>query len=61
MLKDMYGISAETLRKHLNVDYYADLLAVGYKKNKSILTPKVLEKFIELYGAPVDHLNLKES
>lgn len=48
----LYGISRETLRVLMNVDFLDELKAVGYKKASNILPPKVLNKFFELYGEP---------
>lgn len=45
-----YGISRETLRVLLNEKYYLQLSEVGYEKNSRLISPKVLNKFIEIYG-----------
>jgi hypothetical protein len=60
ILADKYGFSTDKLRRLMNIDLYAELLSVGYKKNDSILPPIVVEKFIELYGAPFDHFDNSE-
>jgi hypothetical protein len=60
MLAEKYGFSTDKLRRLMNIDLYDELLLVGYKKNDSILPPIVIEKFIELYGAPTDHLENSE-
>ncbi len=52
-LSQMYGLSTRTLRVLMNVHYFDDLQAVGYRKNMKILPPKVIEKFKEIYGEPL--------
>jgi hypothetical protein len=51
-LCNMYGFSAQYLRKLMNVEFYEELAAVGYKKTSNILSPKVYRKFTDLYGEP---------
>lgn len=54
-----YGFSLEKLRKLMNDVFYDDLLSVGYRKHESILSPRVLSKFYELYGHPNEFQNEK--
>lgn len=59
-LANRYKISSDKLRKLMNVVFLDDLKQVGYDINSVLLSPKVIEKFIECYGAPIDHLNKSE-
>jgi hypothetical protein len=52
-LCNLYGISRETLRRLLNVVFFEELAAVGYKKTCNLLSPKVYRKFTDLYGEPL--------
>lgn len=51
-LCEMCGFSSSTLRRYMNQMYFEDLKKVGYKTTQQILTPKILEKFFELFGEP---------
>ena len=53
-LAEMLGVSRGYLSQQLNIHYYDDLVAVGYKKTSKIITPKVYRTFIELYGYPLN-------
>lgn len=53
-LANLYGLAPSTLRKFLNVHFFKDLKAVGYNKRMQTLTPKIVRKFIELYGEPLN-------
>lgn len=48
-----YRISYATLGKLLNTVFFEELKEVGYTKYQSILSPKVIQKFVELYGVPL--------
>tara|TARA_R110002126_G_scaffold289552_2_gene444701 strand:- start:2432 stop:2659 length:228 start_codon:yes stop_codon:yes gene_type:complete len=50
---DAYKFSMQTLGRLLNHQYYVVLAELGYVKKSSILPPKVVNKFIELYGEPL--------
>jgi len=52
-LSNLYNISRGTLAYLLNVKYFKELQTVGYNKDHKILTPKVVKKFVELYGRPL--------
>lgn len=54
---EKYHISRETLRVLLNERWFIELTAVGYLKNSRIISPKVYQKFIELYGEPEENQN----
>lgn len=49
-----YGITVRTLAKLLNVRYFDELAAVGYEKSCKYLSPKVIQKFFEFYGEPLN-------
>jgi len=52
-LANLYKISRGTLSFLLNVTYFKELQKVGYTKEHKLLTPLIVEKFIELYGRPI--------
>jgi hypothetical protein len=52
-LAKIYGISNACLKNFLNVRYIEQMLEIGYIKELIILQPIVIDKFIELYGAPL--------
>lgn len=52
-LAELYDISRETLRKLLNQRYFEELKEEGYEKNQKILSPRVVNKFKEIWGAPL--------
>lgn len=49
-LRDYLEMGASTLRYLMNDKYYEELKVLGYEKNKSILSPKVVRGFIEIWG-----------
>jgi hypothetical protein len=51
-LTEKYNISLVTLNKLLNKDFYNELSILGYKKKDRLLGPKVIRRFLELYGEP---------
>lgn len=51
-----YGISPSSLRSLMNKVYYDELVAEGYVKRRIILSPRVVAKFVDLYGEPINHL-----
>lgn len=53
-LAKMYKLSPQTLARLMNNTFYNELLIVGYIKINSIIAPIVVERFIELYGKPMD-------
>ncbi len=59
-LIDIYGFSRTTFSYLFNQKYYDQFIALGYEKNKSILPPIVVQKFIELWGLPDDPFDLNE-
>lgn len=52
-LATMYGLNREALRILMNVTYKDELEKVGYKIKSITLPPKVVRKFIELHGEPL--------
>ena len=50
----LYAISSSTLYKLLNETFYEELAKEGYTKKERILSPKVVRKFFELYGHPLN-------
>lgn len=56
-----YGFSSKKLWQLMNIEYYHELSAVGYKKESQIIPPIVLNKFIELYGEPFLYKDLTKS
>lgn len=62
-LAQKYGVSQTTLRTLMNDTFYKELKEVGYdeiQKQKQFIAPRVLEKFIELYGTPTTDKVFKE-
>lgn len=55
----MYGVGSTFLWHLLNVEYYDELVLVGYKKSCKNLAPKVVRKFIELHGEPIDKIDFE--
>lgn len=53
-LARLYGISAATLRKLLNVTFYNKLREVGYVKQQQLLSPNAVRLFMSLYGQPLN-------
>lgn len=53
-LARLYGISPDTLRKLLNKRYFEILKEVGYIKESNYINPKVVLKFYEIYGEPIN-------
>ncbi len=51
-LANKYNMSADALRELLNVRYYETLKELGYKKTCKIIPPRVVRKFVEIYGKP---------
>lgn len=49
-----FGFSRSTLHRLLNVKYFNELAQCGYEKNQIILPPKVVRKFIEIWGKQLD-------
>ncbi|MDX1447217.1 hypothetical protein [Lishizhenia sp.] len=58
-LADLYPISQSYLRRLMNVVYYKELQEVGYNKYCITLNPKVIRKFFELYGEPLNENELE--
>lgn len=56
-----YGFSQKKLWQLLNIEYYKELVEVGYSKDSRILPPNVVKKFIELYGEPFLYKDLTKS
>ncbi|HRO76642.1 MAG TPA: hypothetical protein PLP27_10900 [Crocinitomicaceae bacterium] len=54
LLKKYPELNARQLAYLLNVEMFAELSALGYKKNEKRLAPCVVRKFIELYGTPLN-------
>lgn len=54
MLADQYGLTRSKLSELLNVQFYDELSAVGYKKHHRLLYPIVVLKFKEIYGEPTE-------
>jgi len=52
-LANLYKLSRGTLAYLLNVRFYKELQVVGYNKEHKTLAPKVVRRFIELYGQPI--------
>tara|TARA_X000000950_G_C13690434_1_gene567788 strand:+ start:363 stop:596 length:234 start_codon:yes stop_codon:yes gene_type:complete len=52
-LCEAYNFSLQTLGRLLNKQYYSILSELGYNKRSNILSPKIINKFIELYGEPL--------
>jgi hypothetical protein len=48
-LVEKMGISASTLQKLLNVDWYDEIVECGYKKNLKILSPRILKKIFDIW------------
>lgn len=54
-LRLKYGLDRHTMDYFMNVQFYDELVKVGYKNKKSKnLTPLIVRKFIELYGEPYE-------
>lgn len=51
-LSRKYCISKRHLSYLLNEKYYDQLMPLGYEKKSIILSPKIVNKFIEIYGQP---------
>lgn len=51
-LAELYGMHPSRLRKLMNGDFKEELELVGYKTTQQILSPKVVNRFFELYGEP---------
>ncbi len=49
-LAEYCEVGSSTLRILLNVKYYDELVLVGYEKNKSLLPPNVVRRFLEIWG-----------
>jgi hypothetical protein len=52
-LCEAYNFSLRTLGRLLNSQYYEEIKELGYNKHSNILSPKVINKFIDLYGEPL--------
>ena len=52
-LCEAYNFSLTTLGGLLNRQYYSILKELGYRKRSNILSPKIINKFIDLYGEPL--------
>lgn len=50
---EAYNFSIQTLGRLLNKKYYTVLSELGYTKKCTIISPKVINKFVELYGEPL--------
>lgn len=50
LLCQHYSISRKVLGNYMNEIYFDELSLVGYRKEMRVLPPKVVRKFIELYG-----------
>ena len=55
-----YNLADTQLRYLLNSLYYKELKAVGYAKSDKVLSPKVVRRFIELYGPPINENDYEE-
>jgi hypothetical protein len=53
LLGQKYGLSPQMVKYYLNSHFIEDLEAVGYSKEMRILPPKVVRKFVELFGEPL--------
>ena len=53
-----YGLPAAQMRFYLNVHFVDELEAVGYSQKMRILPPKVVRRFTELFGEPINKLEL---
>lgn len=49
-LRQYLDMGASTLRYLMNDKYHDQLKELGYEKNKSILSPKVVRGFIKIWG-----------
>lgn len=58
-LAQLYKLSQGVLKRYLNQDYYTELKSVGYEKKMVTLSPKIVRKFIELHGEPLDQEDFK--
>jgi len=58
-LANLYRVSSGTLAYLLNVVFYDELQKEGYDKENKILAPKIVARFIELYGQPIQIQNNK--
>ncbi len=56
VLCELYKISSTKLRTLMNVVFYDELVLVGYNKNDKIVSPRVVKKFVELWGTAEEHL-----
>lgn len=54
ILAEKYGLSYSSLQRLLNQVFFDELKEVGYTTSSKILPPKVVKKFIDLYGSPND-------
>jgi len=54
-LQKMFDISASTLGRLLNDQYFTLLEPLGYKKHNQHLTPKQFAVLIEHYGEPINN------
>ena len=52
-LADLYNLSPHQLSGLLNDRYYKQLKELDYKKSDQNLSPKVVRKFIEIWGTPI--------
>ena len=59
LLKKYPELSSKQLSYLLNVEMFAELAALGYKKEDKKLAPCVVRKFIELYGTPIHDEDFK--
>lgn len=55
ILAQKYRYSASTLQRWMNVHYYDELVAVGYRKSMKLLPPIIVQKFIELHGSSKEY------
>ena len=52
-LADLYNLSSSQLAGLLNNRYYDQLKELDYKKSDQNLSPKVVRKFVEIWGSPI--------
>ena len=53
MVCSAYQFSRSTFASLFNVRYFKQLESVGYTKESVIISPKVINKFVEIYGEPL--------
>lgn len=54
-LAAQYGMHPKRLQKLMNGDFKEELELVGYHSRQITLSPRVVQRFYQLYGEPPQH------